>query len=64
MKKLLAFLAAAEAATGLALMIIPSLAGRVLFGAELSDAAIPLRILCRAHIRRLARPDAFDQAGA
>ncbi len=42
MKKLLAFLAGAEAATGLALMIIPSLAGRLLLGAKLSGVAIPL----------------------
>jgi len=40
MKKLLPFAAVAEAATGLALMIIPSLVGRLLFGAELTGVAV------------------------
>ena len=38
----LAFAAIAEAATGLALLVVPSLVGRLLFGAELSGVAIPV----------------------
>jgi hypothetical protein len=39
MKKLLAIAAVAEAATGLALLVVPSLVGRLLFGAELSGVS-------------------------
>ena len=42
MKKLLAFAALAEAATGLALIAFPLLVGRLLLGAELTGVAIPL----------------------
>ena len=42
MKKLLAFAAISEAATGVALMVAPSLVGRLLFGAELTGACIPI----------------------
>ncbi len=42
MKRLLIFAAAAEAATGLALLCLPSLVGRLLIGAELTGIAIPL----------------------
>src|SRR6266481_7293680 len=42
MKKVLIFAAVAEAATGLALLIIPSLVGRLLFGEELTGVAIPV----------------------
>ena len=42
MKKLLALAAFSEAATGLALLIVPSLVGRLLFGAELTGVAIPV----------------------
>jgi hypothetical protein len=41
-KNLLPFAAVAEAATGLALLVVPSLVGRLLLGAELTGAAIPL----------------------
>jgi len=41
MNKVLIFAAAAEAATGLALLIIPSLVGLLLLGEELSGVAIP-----------------------
>jgi len=41
MKKVLILTAVAEAATGVALLIVPSLAGRLLFGEELTGAAIP-----------------------
>ena len=40
--KLLAIAAIAEAATGLALLIVPSLVGRLLLGAELTGVAIPV----------------------
>jgi hypothetical protein len=40
MNKLLAFTAVTEAATGLALLIVPSLVGRLLLGAELTGVAI------------------------
>jgi hypothetical protein len=39
MKKLLTLAAVAEAATGVALMIVPSLVGRLLLGAEFSGVA-------------------------
>ena len=42
MKKVLGFAAVAEAATGLALVVIPSLVGRLLLGAELIGVAIPV----------------------
>ena len=42
MKKLLALAAFSEAATGLALLILPSLVGRLLLGAELTGVAIPV----------------------
>jgi hypothetical protein len=40
--KLLALAAVAEAATGLALLVVPSLVGRLLLGAELSGVSIPV----------------------
>ncbi len=42
MKNLLTFAAGAEAATGLALLVVPSLVGRILLGAELIGVAIPV----------------------
>jgi len=42
MKKLLALAAVAEAVTGLALIVAPSLVGRLLLGAELSGVAVPV----------------------
>jgi hypothetical protein len=42
MKMLLPFAAVSEAATGLALLMVPSLVGWLLFGAELSGVAIPV----------------------
>ena len=42
MRKLLALAAIAEVATGLALLVAPSLVGRLLFGAELTGVAIPV----------------------
>ena len=42
MKKLLPLVALAEAATGLALLISPSLVGKLLLGAELTGVAIPV----------------------
>jgi hypothetical protein len=40
--KLLAIAAFAEAATGLALVVVPSLVGQLLLGAELTGVAIPV----------------------
>ena len=40
MKKLLPFAAAAEAATGLALLVVPPLVGRLLLGVELSGVSV------------------------
>ena len=40
MKKLLTFAAVAEAATGLALMVVPALVGRLLLGVELFGIAV------------------------
>ena len=42
MKWVLIYAAVAEAATGLALLIVPSLVGRLLLGEELSGIAIPV----------------------
>jgi hypothetical protein len=42
MKKVLIFAAVAEAATGLALLIVPSLVGQLLLGHELTGIAIPV----------------------
>lgn len=41
MKKVLTFAAIAEAATGLALLITPSLVGQLLFGQEFAGVAVP-----------------------
>jgi hypothetical protein len=42
MKQVLVLAAVSEAATGLALLIVPSLVGRLLLGAELSGVSIPV----------------------
>ena len=42
MKNVLIFAAVAEAATGLALLIVPSVVGRLLLGDELAGVAIPV----------------------
>ena len=42
MNKPLAFAALAEAATGVALSVVPSLVGRLLLGVELSGVALPV----------------------
>jgi len=44
MRKVLTFAAVFEAATGLALLIVPSLVGRLLLGAELTDAIPVARV--------------------
>ena len=42
MKKVLLLAAVSEAATGLALLIVPSLVGRFLLGAELTGVSVPV----------------------
>jgi hypothetical protein len=42
MKMTLHLAAASEAATGLGLLMVPALVGRLLFGQELADVAIPV----------------------
>ena len=42
MKRLLIFAAVGEAATGVALLIVPSLVGQLLFGGALTGIAIPV----------------------
>ena len=42
MKKLLTLAAVAEATTGLALLVVPALVGRLLLGAELTGVSIPV----------------------
>ena len=42
MKRALVLAAVGEAATGVALQIVPSLVGRLLFGEELTGVAIPV----------------------
>lgn len=49
MKWVLIFAAVGEAATGLALLIVPSLVGRLLLGEELTGSAIPV-----AHVAGIA----------
>jgi hypothetical protein len=49
MKKVLTLAAVVEAATGLALMVAPSLVGRFLLGAELAGVSIPV-----AHVTGIA----------
>ena len=52
MKKLLTVAALAEAATGVALIVVPSLVGRLLLGAELTGVSIP--VACVAGIALIA----------
>jgi len=40
MKRVLVFAAVSEAATGMALLVVPSLVGQLLFGAELTGIAL------------------------
>lgn len=42
MKDVLAFASIAEAATGAALLVVPSLVGRLLLGAELTGEVVPV----------------------
>jgi hypothetical protein len=42
MKRVLIFAAVGEAATGVALLIVPSLVGQLLFGEELTGISIPV----------------------
>jgi hypothetical protein len=42
MKKVLTLTAVIEVATGAALLLVPSLVGRLLFGAELTGVALPV----------------------
>ena len=42
MTKVLVLAAVGEVATGLALLIVPSLVGRLLFGEELTGVALPV----------------------
>jgi hypothetical protein len=42
MRRVLMFAAVAEAATGVALLIVPSLVGQLLLGAQLADIAVTL----------------------
>ena len=42
MKKILIFAAVAEIATGLAMLIVPSLVGQLLLGEQLTGVAIPI----------------------
>lgn len=42
MKKLVTLAAVAEATTGLALLVVPALVGRLLLGAELTGVSIPV----------------------
>jgi hypothetical protein len=42
MRKVLALAAVSEAATGVALLVVPSLVGRLLLGEELTGMAIPV----------------------
>lgn len=42
MKKVLVFAAVSEAATGVALLLVPSLVGQLLLGIELTGVAVPV----------------------
>lgn len=52
MKKVLMLAALGEVATGVALLVVPSLVGRLLLGAELSGVAVP--VACVAGIALIA----------
>jgi hypothetical protein len=52
MKRVLMFAAVGEAGTGLALLIVPSLVGRLLLGEELTGIAMP--VACVAGIALIA----------
>lgn len=54
MKKLLVFAAVSEAATGLALLLVPSLVGQLLLGAELTGIAVILARVCGIALVSLA----------
>lgn len=54
MKKLLVFAALSEAATGLALLLVPSLVGQLLFGAELAGVAVIVARVCGIALISLA----------
>ena len=53
MKKVLVLAAIGEAALGLALLVVPSLVGRLLFGAELTGVAIPVARVARHRLDRI-----------
>jgi hypothetical protein len=55
MKKVLTLAAVVEAATGLALIIVPSLIGRLLFGTEFTGVANPAARVTGIALRLLAR---------
>ena len=59
MNKWLAFAGVSEAATGVALLIAPSLVGQWLFGAELTGIAMTVALLTRA-----SRESSDNAAGA
>jgi len=61
MKGFLALAAAAEAATGVALIVAPLLVVRLLFGAELTGVAIPVARVAGSCIARSS--DAASRAG-
>ena len=54
MKNALTFAAIGEAATGLALLIVPSLVGRLLLGEQLTGVAIPVARVSRIALIALA----------
>ena len=54
MKKLLTLAAIGETATGLALLIVPSLVVRLLFDAELTGVAIPATRVTGSYVACLA----------
>ena len=55
MKKALVFAGAAEAATGLALLVVPSLVGQLLLGEELTGIAVGIHQGFGKIIERLVR---------
>ena len=64
MKRVLIFAAVGEAATGVALLIVPSLVGRLLFGEELTGIAIPVARVAGIALIALGSPAGRARRGS
>ena len=64
MKWVLIFAAVAEAGTGLALLVVPSLVGRLLLGEELTGIAIPVARVAGIALIALGSPAGRARRGS